>query len=381
MKILMITKFLPLPADSGGKQRSAAVLRRLAGIGDVTICAFDDGRADHDELARLGVRVCTAPRPGNLDALLGSLRHRSVSAGRFASRALRRQIIEAATPRPDCLVVAYGQLAPYAADVDAGHKVLDLHNVESALLRSYAASRTSPRSILARYESRAMGRLERLALGAFDTVSVVSDVDRTRLPEGVARVLVCPNGCEPAPPLPMGEDAVVAFVGLFGWAPNAEAAVWFTERVWPLVRRQVSGARLLLVGRDPTDDVRALARPDVVVTGAVPEVEPYLASARVAVAPLRAGGGSRLKIIEALRAGRPVVATTIGAEGLEELIGNGLITADDASEFADAVVDLLRDRERAAALGRAGNEAVLRRFSWDQTLAPLVDDVRGQPRG
>jgi glycosyltransferase involved in cell wall biosynthesis len=304
-----------------------------------------------------------------------------VSAGRFSSRALRRQIIDAATPRPDCLVVAYGQLTPYAADIDAGHKVLDLHNVESALLRSYAVSRSSLASIPARFESRAMRRLERVALRSFDAVSVVSDVDRSRLPEGSARVLVCPNGCEPAPPLPMGEEAVVAFVGLLGWAPNAEAAVWLAERVWPHVRRQVPGARLLLVGREPTEAVRALARDDVVVTGTVPEVEPYLASARVAVAPLRAGGGSRLKIIEALRAGRPVVATTIGAEGLEELIGHGLLTADDASSFADIVVDLLRDRERAAALGRVGNEAVLRRFSWDETLAPLVEDVRSHLRG
>lgn len=371
----MITKFLPVPADSGGKQRSAAVLRRLAQLGEVTLCAFDDGSADHAALQELGVHVRAAPRPGLADAVLGTSRTRSVSAGRFTSRALSREISEAAATPPDCLVVAYGQLAPHAGTVPARHKVLDLHNVESALLQSYAASAGLLTSLPARIESRAMRRLERRALRSFDTVSVVSEVDRERLPGSHPRLLVCPNGWEPSPPVPMGHEPVVAFVALLGWAPNADAAIWLADAVWPLVRQQVPGARLLLVGREPTAAVRALARDDVTVTGTVPEVQSYLARARVAVAPLRAGGGSRLKILEALDAGRPVVATTIGAEGLEALIGEGILTADDPRSFAETVVGLLRDRDRAAALGRAGNAAIRAQFSWDRTLEPLLDDV------
>lgn len=376
MKILMITKFLPLPADSGGKQRSLALLTRLAQIGDVTVCAFDDGTADHDGLHRLGVAVRTAPRPGALDTVLGIARRRSISAGRFASRALLREIRAASHPPLDCLVVAYGQLAPYASVVDAHHKVLDLHNIESALLSSYAASGRGLTAIPAQLESRAIRRIERAALGAYDTVSVVSDTDRARLPGGHPRVLVCPNGWSPGSPLAASPEPVVAFVGLLGWAPNADAAVWLAEEVWPHVRRSMPEARLVLVGREPTAAVRALARQDVAVTGTVPEVTPYLARARVAVAPLRAGGGSRLKILEALDAGRPVVATTIGAEGLESLVGRGILLADGAERFAETVVDLLRDPDRAASLGRQGNHAVAERFSWDRTLAPLLDDVR-----
>ena len=377
----MITKFLPVPADSGGKQRSSALLRRLTTIGEVTVCAFDDGTADHSELRRMGVQVCSAPRPGVVDSMIGTVRRRSISAGRFSSRDLLRQIMSAVHTPPDCLVVAYGQLAPYADLIEARHKVLDLHNVESALLASYAQSGARLASIVARIESRAMRRIERRALDAYNTISVVSDVDRGRLPETANRVVVCPNGWEPGAPLPAASEPLVAFVGLLGWTPNVDAALWLTERVWPLVRREMPEARLVLVGRDPAPAVRALAAEDVTVTGTVPDVTPYLARARVAVAPLRAGGGSRLKILEALDAGRPVVATTVGAEGLEKLVDRGILLADDPAEFAAKVVSLLRDPVRSEALGRVGSASVAEHFSWDETLAPLLDDLREHGQG
>ena len=119
-----------------------------------------------------------------------------------------------------------------------------------------------------------------------------------------------------------------------------------------------------------------LQGPDVEVAGSVLlEIAPYLARARVATAPLRAGGGSRLKILEALDAGRPVVATTIGAEGLEDLVGSGVVLADTPAAMAAKILELLRDRARAERLGRAGHAAVQERYSWDVTLRPLLDFV------
>lgn len=376
MRILFVTKFLPMPADSGGKQRSLAVLRRLTALGEVTVCAIDDGTAERGELARIGVRVRSAPRPSFVDRAWGMARHRSITASRFASRRLLREIRAEAKQPVDVLVVSYGQLAPYAQDIAARHKVLDLHNVESALMSSYAASSGRLRSSVARAEAMALRRIERKALAAYDVVSVVSDADRARLARSGSRVLVCPNGWEPAEPMPMGADRIVAFVALMGWAPNVDAARWLSTEVWPHVRTDLPDARLHLVGREPTAEVMALAADDITVTGTVPEIAPYLRSARVAVAPLRAGGGSRLKILEALDAGRPVVATTIGAEGLEALIGVGIVVADDPGHFADEVVALLRDPARAAAVGAAGNAAVREQFSWDRTLAPLLEEIR-----
>lgn len=381
MRILFVTKFLPLPANSGGKQRSAAVLSRLAGLGEVTVAALDDGTADLAALQRLGVRVLSAPRPGRLAAAMGAVRTGSVSAGRFHSARLRAAVRDEVRQQPpDVLVVAYSQLAPYAACAPHLPKVIDLHNVESALFESYADSRGGLAALAARVESRALRRIERRALHAYDVVDVVSETDRDRLPGPHDHVLVSPNGWEPSIPLPPAEDPVVSFVGLMGWTPNVDAAVWLVETVWPEVRARVPGARLQLVGRDPAPSVRALAASDVIVTGTVPEVTPHLAASRVVVAPLRAGGGSRLKVLEGLDAGRPVVATPVGAEGLERLVGRGVILADEPAEFAAAVVRLLLDPEEAAATGAAGRRAVHDWYSWDATLTPLVAAVRGLPR-
>jgi glycosyltransferase involved in cell wall biosynthesis len=132
---------------------------------------------------------------------------------------------------------------------------------------------------------------------------------------------------------------------------------------------------LVLVGRDPAPEVRALAAPGVEVTGTVPDVRPYVAAARVAVAPLRSGGGTRLKILEALDAGRPVVATSVGVSGLDDLVGDGVVVADDPAAMAAEIGTLLADDARAAALGAAGHAAVRSRYSWDGVLAPLLERV------
>jgi glycosyltransferase involved in cell wall biosynthesis len=129
------------------------------------------------------------------------------------------------------------------------------------------------------------------------------------------------------------------------------------------------------VGRDPTPAVRALASPTVEVTGTVADVRPYLARAAVTVAPLRSGGGTRLKLLEALGVRRPVVSTTIGADGLEDLVGLGVVIADQAPAIAAALVDLLKHPARAADMGRAGHDAVAADHSWDGALAPLLEAV------
>jgi glycosyltransferase involved in cell wall biosynthesis len=213
-------------------------------------------------------------------------------------------------------------------------------------------------------------------VGEFDHVIVVSDQERARLAAGDRSVLVCPNGREPSAVLPDAPGATVAFVATMGWAPNVDAAVWLAREIWPAVLARVPGAQLLLVGKDPAPAVRALAGAGVHVTGTVADVAPYLAQSRVVVAPLRAGGGTRLKIMEALDVGRPVVATSLGCEGMEDLVGRGVIVADTSGGLAEAIAGLLLDPSRAAALGRAGHAAVAAEHTWDVALAPLLRAVQ-----
>lgn len=367
----MVTKFVPWPADSGGKRRSLAILEELARHGDVTLCAFTDDSSRPEELTRRGIEVRSVgwkPTPARI--LRGLARTRSLSAARFWDPGLAALVRRAATGA-DHLQVEYTQLAPYAAGTDARRTWLDMHNVESSLAASYASARGGAARALYRAEAGALRRLERRAPATFDAITVVSEADRRRLPTS-AGALVVPNGWTPTDaPLPGAPEPVAAFVALMGWKPNEDAALWLCETIWPLVRAEVPAARLLLVGRDPGDAVRAHDGDGIQVTGTVPDVRPYLERARIGLAPLRAGGGSRLKVLECLDAGRPVVATSKGIEGLEDLVGDGAVVADEPEQMAAAIAALLTDPERAADLGARGRASVAERHSWTAALAPF----------
>jgi glycosyltransferase involved in cell wall biosynthesis len=373
----MVTKFMPLPDDSGGRQRSLAIARRLARTGQLTLCAYHDDSSDLEGLRELGIDVRSVPWQPSLGAAArGVIAARSVSAGRFWSGRLADTVRRAVAEAPvDLLQVEYLQMAPLAGGLTAGRRVLDLHNVESELVASYARARTGVAALGYRIEATALRALERKAVRTFDTVVVVSERERERLPLGARTVLVCPNGQDPPERLAPASEPVVAFVATLGWAPNVDAALWLGRQVWPEVMRRVPAARLLLVGRDPAPEVRALAGPQVEVTGTVPDVRPYLARSRVLTAPLRSGGGTRLKIMEALGAGRPVVATTVGCDGLEDLVGRGVVIADDPRAMAEEISRLLTDATEATRLGTLGHEAVRSGHTWDTTLAPLVEAV------
>jgi glycosyltransferase involved in cell wall biosynthesis len=376
----MVTKFLPLPDNNGGHQRSLAIARRLAELGELVLCGYDDGTSDTDGLRDLGIDVRAVPWQTGASRLPRQVAAaRSISAGRFWSAAMVKTLRQAADEKGiDLLQVEYQQMVPLVHGLPANMTVLDLHNVESALVDSYARARRGPSALLFRAEAAALRRMERQTVGAFDHVVVVSEQERARLTPGARSVLVCPNGREPSEVLPDAPDPVVAFVATMGWAPNVDAALWLAREIWPQVLQRSPRAQLLLVGKDPTPAVRALAAGNVEVTGTVADVRPYLARARVVVAPLRAGGGTRLKIMEALDLGRPVVATSLGCEGMEDLVGRGVVVADTATGLAAAIADLLDDPAGAAVLGRTGHDAVKAEHSWDVALAPLMEAVRPQ---
>jgi glycosyltransferase involved in cell wall biosynthesis len=157
------------------------------------------------------------------------------------------------------------------------------------------------------------------------------------------------------------------------YAPNVEAVLRFTRSILPRIRAELPDVVLEVVGRAPTSEVRALAARHLHVTGEVPEVRPYLETAAALVVPLRIGGGTRLKIVEALALGTPTVSTTIGAEGLGLVHGEHLALADDDAAFSRATLELLRDPARAAALGARGQAFVHERYRWSALAHDLVD--------
>ena len=262
--------------------------------------------------------------------------------------------------------------------------VAQLHHVTSARVeqeRSVTAGRRQ-RWLLARDVVHAR-RVERRLLAELDAVAVVSDDDAALLTSGArptARVLVVPNGVdvERYRPTPLPSRPSILMTGTFDYAPNVDGARWLCDEVLPRVRAEVPEATLTLVGRGPLPEVIALGERDGVALHAdVPDMVPFLEAARVAVVPLRVGTGTRLKALEAMAAGRPVVGTSVGLEGLGIVPGIHAVVADDADAFAAAIVRVLRDDGHAEALATAGRALVVERYHWPALADRFADDLLG----
>jgi glycosyltransferase involved in cell wall biosynthesis len=187
------------------------------------------------------------------------------------------------------------------------------------------------------------------------------------------RSAVIPNAVDldyfsPRPGDPSPDGRTVLFFGAINYFPNVDGIRYLAGEIWPRIATRHPGARLEIIGQHPTSEILALQGPSVDVLGKVDDLRPYLARAAVSVVPLRIGGGTRLKVLEAMAMGRPVVSTSIGAEGIEAEPGRHLLLADDAEGFASAVSRILDQAQVGARLGREGRALVERRYSW-QTAA------------
>jgi glycosyltransferase involved in cell wall biosynthesis len=184
-------------------------------------------------------------------------------------------------------------------------------------------------------------------------------------------------------PLPRSSSPLVVFTGHMSYAPNVEAMTWFVREIWPRITASVPSARFRIVGKYPTPAVRALASGSIEVTGRVESVVDHLREASVVVVPLLSGGGTRLKVFEAMACGRPVVSTRLGAAGLDVSDGDDIVFADDAASFSAAVVRLLRDEAEAGRLAAAGASTAAR-HSWASVTAEferVLEDAARPARG
>jgi sugar transferase (PEP-CTERM/EpsH1 system associated) len=385
MRILWLKTELLHPLDKGGKIRTYHMLRGLRERAHVTYLTLADGSAGRDA-RRSASEYCdellavpfSPPVKGTAAyyaALLGNLASRlPYAVARYRSPAMSAAITRAVRDRRIDLVVCDFLVSainfPGGLGVPA---VLFQHNVEAAI---WARHVQVARSLMMRAylgeQWRRMRVFEQRQCQRFDHVIAVSEADRDafRAEYGVTRVAAIPTGVDvdffhPSATAKPASTEIV-FVGSMDWMPNIDAVAWFVTDVLPLVRRQISDASLTIVGRDPTPTVRELASrvPGVAVTGTVPDVRPYLERAALVVVPLRVGGGTRLKIFEAMAMEKAVVSTQIGAEGLPVQGGEELLLADDPPSFAAAVVSLLRNDVMARRLGEAAAARVRRDFGW-----------------
>ncbi|MCX6022571.1 MAG: glycosyltransferase family 4 protein [Chloroflexi bacterium] len=392
MKTLMLAGRFPVPPDSGGSLRVYHLLRLLSSRHELHLIAAHPGPPPPQGVAaleRLGVNVTVIPAaPRTAVRRLRQMAASSVPdmALRLASPALRGAVDAALKATPFDIVHIAGlemaEAATYAMSSRwvAPSVILDAFNAEYLLQRRAFASDAGrpwrwPKAAYSLVQWRKLRRYEMAVCHACDAVLAMSSQDRLALAPlcGGTPITVAPHGVdtERYAPLPGGGSGppTALFIGTLDYRPNVDAAEWLARQVWPLLRKQVSGARLQIVGRDPAPSVRALAAPDIEVTGAVPDDLAYFQQATAFVLPMRFGGGVRLKLLQALSAGLPVVTTRMGAEGVDLTHGVDALLADQPGEFAAALVSALTDRAMAARLGAAGRARVQRDSPWEHTAA------------
>jgi glycosyltransferase involved in cell wall biosynthesis len=275
------------------------------------------------------------------------------------------------------------QLLPEArALAPRARTVMDAHNVEAQVADRLAEVSRWPLSMLLRRQAAAIARLETRTVRGLDAVLSCSELDAAALRRAGAReVHVVPNGVELRQlPASLEPRDTVAFVGSYDWRPNVDAAVVLAREIWPRVRQACPGLRLAVIGRKPPPLVRELAADDIDVTGRVDDVGPWLLRSFATAMPLRAGSGTRLKVLEAAAARVPIVATRLASEGLPFHDGTHLLHAETPEEFVAALVRLRREPALAGRLADAAWQ-VAQEYDWRRIGARLVELYRGWSSG
>lgn len=388
-RALWVTVEAPDRGLGGGSIRQAHLLEALAGRVETHLVLV--GRLE-DPLTRARLAAVTEVAPPPERRNMGRTGDRLVTLSRAVlgsgpdsvaeNRPHRRLLapLVAGAGAFDLVCVEHGRLAP----VIGAHRhrsnrwVLTLHNLASEqAAHALALSPGGRQRWLAGRQRETARRFELAWAGAYDRVVVTSGEDAAALGTGVA---VVPNGVDTAAfrPSPVPREPRLVFTAVLHWLPNVEGIEWFCSAVWPRVQAAVPSATLDIVGRQPVARVGALAGlRGVRVHPDVASVAPFLARARVAVVPVRIGSGTRLKALEALAAGRPVVGTTIGLAGLGLEPGRHALVADDPAVMADAILAVLGDDALAGRLAGAGRALVEARYSWERVGAQFLDAVLG----
>ena len=391
--ILLLVHRLPYPPNKGDKVRSYHLLKHLARQHRVFLGTFVDDPQDEvhvDTVRSMCAELFVSrinPRLAKLKSLRGLIDGRPLSLAYYSDSNLSRWVKTVLTNEAiDSVVVFSSAMAQFVpADCPSTDKslLIDFVDVDSAKWTQYAPRHRWPLSWVYAREGRRLLSYERKLVARASRSFFVTENEtalfKRLAPECAQRVEAVCNGVDaqffsPDPmrssPFPAGEIALV-FTGAMDYWPNIDAVVWFVTDVLPVLRAAVPKLRFFIVGRNPPAQVMALAGSDVVITGTVPDVRPYLQHAAVVVAPMRIARGVQNKILEAMAMGRPVVAASDCVAAISAVDGQELLAAATASDYVKAIQGLLDQRDQAANIGAAGRRCVAQRFSWDAHLAGM----------
>ena len=398
MRLLLLTPQPPYPAHQGTAIRNWGILRHLSAHHAVSLLSFapPNQSVPAAELAAACASIEFVPLPRHgLGARMRTLATgRADLADRLWSPAFNealQRILRAS--QFDLIQIEGLELAGYLSTVQrcspATPVIYDAHNAEISIQQrawdsDHRTFRRWPAALYSKLQVPRLARLEAAVCRQANAVTCVSEVDAAALSALVAglRPVVIANGLDlanyPWPPPDASAPPILTFTGKMDYRPNVDAALWFADEILPLIRLRAPSAHFEIVGQKPAPALAGLAgRQGVSVVGAVPDVRPHIIRGAVYVAPLRMGGGTRFKLLEAMALGRPVVTTTIGAEGFAVQSGREVLIADSPTAFADQVLQILADPTLANRLSLAGRQFVEARYDW-ASIIPRLESLQQQ---
>lgn len=396
MRVLLLTQVLPYPPDSGPKAKTYNVVKFLAKRHAVTLVSFirDTDKPEHiRHLETLCEKVVTVPITRSplrdlfylVVSLLKNQPWMMLRDERPEMRAALREL--AAGPRFDIVQADQLNMGQYALPFTNSRRVLDLHNALWVLYKRLAETLplTKPMKYILMRDWRLLKRYEGNLCRAFEAVTAVSEEDKQALIEAGARpeMTVIPIAIDvDEQPLidrqPSGPHIV--HIGTMYWPPNIEGITWFLDEIYPRIKARVPDVRCTLIGARPPESIKSREQtdPSLKVTGYVEDPLPYLRDASMMVVPLKAGGGMRVKILNALSQGLPMVSTTVGCEGIAVQHERDILVADSPEDFAEQTIRLLTDAALNQRITEAGRRTAVEVYDYRQACLPLEAIYAGQ---
>lgn len=385
MKILFLSQRFLLPMDAGGKIRTGKILEQLSKTDEITVISNTESPKDDPYLSQMQ-DFCThfIPVPWKeihkhsklflARLLIQMFSIYPVSVLNSCSTSLRKAVEqEYAQRKYDVAICDFVQSARELRNIQDIPTILFQHNVESMIAKRHIEQSANLLEKLFWWlQWKKMFRFEAKMCKIFDTVIAVSDKDKVMFQTlyRLDNVVTIPTGVDvdyfqPVPDIQVNKYSV-AFCGSLDWLPNEDAVLFFIKDILPLIKQHIPNITFTVVGKNPSPALQKLvkASSDVTLTGWVEDTRPYLAKSAVFIVPLRIGGGTRMKIYEAMAMGKTVVSTSIGAEGLPVNNGEHLIIADQPQEFAENIITLLHDTPKREGIGSSARTFVRKHFAW-----------------
>jgi glycosyltransferase involved in cell wall biosynthesis len=396
LKVLFFSQRFPFPMDTGGKIRTGKILEQINEMFDITlICNFESPKDDKyfSDTQRISKKFIPVHWKEvekysvtfYLKIMVRFFSRYPITVLNDYSRKLETAILnELKASEYDLAICDFLQPSLNFRNVKSVPKILFQHNVESVIVERYFREATNP--ILRLFwwtQYKKMFYQEKKLSKTFDKIIAVSELDKKNMEDwyDLENVQSIPTGVDVDffnMTDGLNEKNQIVFVGSMDWLPNEDAMIYFISGIFPAIKKGCDNVFLLIVGRNPSSRIQRLIekREDIKITGWVEDVRPFIAESAVFIVPLRIGGGTRIKIYEAMAMGKAVVSTSIGAEGLPLEHEKHIFFEDEADKFASRVIQLLRNAEDRNKIGISAKEYVTENFAWAQVSQKFADICR-----